>query len=319
MDTSTQIRLTNIESKLETITNQLNGIVQRQKKTDDLFAESTPILREAMRVATHELDALDKRGYFAFGRELVSVGQRIVEGFDPEDVRQLGDAVVSILETVRAMTRPEVLEIAGRASAALQDVDKVEPIGLLGMVRATRDDEVQRGMAVMMDLMRHVGKAAEVMAAGKKTSAAATKRQKLDAVTGARKKRPLGIERPVVRPDPPRTSTRPGPSFASTPAPTTRIGGVDFTPDGHLSDPKAWSPELAHDLAAALGVALGPKHLEVVAFARADFEKTGVSPNIRRITLGLGMSTRDLYTLFPKAPGRTIAKIAGIPKPAGCL
>jgi dissimilatory sulfite reductase related protein len=44
-----------------------------------------------------------------------------------------------------------------------------------------------------------------------------------------------------------------------------------------------------------------------------------MSPNIRRITLELGVSTKDVYALFPKAPARTIAKIAGIPKPAGCL
>jgi sulfur relay (sulfurtransferase) DsrC/TusE family protein len=32
-----------------------------------------------------------------------------------------------------------------------------------------------------------------------------------------------------------------------------------------------------------------------------------------------GVSTKDLYTLFRKAPGRTIAALAGLPKPAGCL
>jgi sulfur relay (sulfurtransferase) DsrC/TusE family protein len=31
------------------------------------------------------------------------------------------------------------------------------------------------------------------------------------------------------------------------------------------------------------------------------------------------VTTKDIYALFPKAPGRTIAKIAGLPKPAGCL
>ncbi|MBL9107956.1 MAG: TusE/DsrC/DsvC family sulfur relay protein [Myxococcales bacterium] len=320
MDAATQEKLTKLEAKLDVLTSQMAYLVERQKKTEELFAEATPILREVMNVATHKLDDLDKRGYFLFGSELLSVGERIVEGFTPDDVRQLGDAVVSILETVRAMTQPEVLQIAGEASAAFQSVDKVEPMGILGMVRATRDDEVQRGMAVMMDLMRHVGKAAEVMASKKKPSAAESKRQKLDAITGARKKKALGVERPAPRPQSPASAPRArAHTVAATPPPTTRLGGVEFTPDGHLADASAWTPELANDLAAALGVALGEEHLKVIAFAREDFEKTGVSPNIRRITLGLGVTTKDLYALFPKAPGRTIAKIAGIPKPAGCL
>jgi hypothetical protein len=51
-------------------------------------------------------------------------------------------------------------------------------------------------------------------------------------------------------------------------------------------------------------------------FARADFEDR-VSPNIRRITQAPGVTTKDIYALFPKAPGAHIAKIAGLPKPAG--
>ena len=60
-------------------------------------------------------------------------------------------------------------------------------------------------------------------------------------------------------------------------------------------------------------------HWVLVDAARADFEATRVSPNIRRLTQVSGVATKDVYALFPKAPGRTLAKIAGLPKPAGCL
>jgi tRNA 2-thiouridine synthesizing protein E len=317
MNSISQESLAKLEQKIDGVAAQLAYLSERQRKTEELLAEAAPILRDVMRVATERLDELDKRGYFAFGKELVAVGQRIVEGFEPEDVRQLGDAVVTILRTVREMTQPEVLQIAGEASAALQHVDKVEPIGILGMVKATRDDEVQRGMAVMMDLMRHVGKAAGVMSA-RRSNAAASPRQRLDALTGGRKKRILGVERALP---PAQGRQRGGASSRGTPSPPpkTRLGGLDFMADGHLADPSTWTPELADDLAAALGVALGPAQRRVITFARDDYAKTGVSPNIRRITLELGVTTKDLYALFPKAPGRTIAKIAGLPKPAGCL
>jgi TusE/DsrC/DsvC family sulfur relay protein len=81
-------------------------------------------------------------------------------------------------------------------------------------------------------------------------------------------------------------------------------------PSGPRSSPK---------IAAAQGVGMSEAHWKVVEFVRADFEATKVSPNIRRITQATGVSTKDLYTLFPKAPARTVAKIAGIPKPAGCI
>jgi uncharacterized protein YjgD (DUF1641 family) len=68
---------------------------------------------------------------------------------------------VGILETVRALTQPEVLRRSPtRRPACSATPTTTEPIGHLGMVRATRDVDVQKGMAVMMDVMRHVGRAA---------------------------------------------------------------------------------------------------------------------------------------------------------------
>jgi TusE/DsrC/DsvC family sulfur relay protein len=193
------------------------------------------------------------------------------------------------------------------------------------MVKATRDDNVQRGMAVMMEVMRHVGRAADALAAQKRPSAAESRRDKLDAITGSRRKKALGIERtPPPRPVAP---ARPAPARPAAPvtrapaapaADTTLLDGVAFTPDGHLADPNAWTPALADTLAAALGVELDEARRKVIEFARADFEDRVVAQHPPHHP-GDGLSTKDIYALFPKAPARTIAKIAGIPKPAGCI
>lgn len=102
-------------------------------------------------------------------------------------------------------------------------------------------------------------------------------------------------------------------------AASVTINGVGFTADGHLADPSEWTRELAVTLAAAQDVTLGDAHWKVVEFARADFEAHGFSPNVRRITMGTGLSSRELYALFPHSPARTVARIAGIPKPVGCI
>jgi tRNA 2-thiouridine synthesizing protein E len=318
-----------VMARLDEISADLRYVAERQRKNEELVAEMMPILKLVMQSATGRLDELEKKGYFGFGRELVKVGERIVEGFSPDDVARLGDAVVSILETVRAMTQPEVLQIAGEASQAIQNVDKTEPMGLVGMIRATRDDDVQKGMAVLMDLMRHVGHAAALIADKRASSPMNDKRAKLAAVTGARKKpkKPMGIERPAAAA---RAATPKAPEAAlgapscdpkprAPQAPAATIGGVAFAADGSLVDPKSWTRELALQIAAAEGVALTDAHWGILEFSRKDFAEHGASPNIRRITQGTGVSTKDLYALFPKAPARTAARIAGLPKPAGCI
>lgn len=314
-----------LAARLDALTAQVAYLVERQRKQEELFAEMTPILKEVIATATTRLDELEKKGYFAFGKEALAVGARVVESYSADDVRKLGDAIVGILDTVRAFTQPEVLSIAEQAGTVLQKADQAEPVGILGVVRASRSDDVQKGMAVLLDVLRHVGRAAQVIADQRRSAEPRAERPRAEEPTAPR--RILGVERPAPRrpapPAPPARRDMPPPAACAVPraskGPVAVLDGIGFTADGHLADPAAWTPALAQRLAEAHAVPLTDAHWKLIQFARADFEKTGVSPNVRRVTQGAGVSTKDLYSLFPKAPARTLAKIAGIPKPAGCI
>jgi tRNA 2-thiouridine synthesizing protein E len=60
-------------------------------------------------------------------------------------------------------------------------------------------------------------------------------------------------------------------------------------------------------------------HWRVIEFCRADHQKQGEAPTLRRITKEGGVSTKDLYTLFPKGPAKKVARISGLGKPHGCI
>ena len=93
-----------------------------------------------------------------------------------------------------------------------------------------------------------------------------------------------------------------------------------FSAEGFLLDPETWTEELAVSTAAHLGIdELTETHWTIINYAREAYKEQGKSPNIRQVTLGANIPTKDIYKLFPKAPGLMIAKIAGIPKPGGCL
>jgi tRNA 2-thiouridine synthesizing protein E len=309
-----RVTLESISQRLDALGRDVAYLAERQRKQEELFAEMTPILKEIMATATTRLDGMEKKGYFAFGNELLRVAERVVEGYSPDDVRQLGDAVVGILDTVRAMTQPEVLAIAGEASEVLQHADRAEPVGLVGMVRASRNDDVQKGMAVMLDLLRHVGRGAKAFSDRKEGAAPVKRRVALGA--GEKPQKParkvLGTERPAK----PAACAAPPPAKGAA---VTMLDGVGFTADGHLADPSQWTRALGETIAAAQGVTMTEAHWNVVLLARHDFESAGASPNVRRLTQIANLGTKELYALFPKAPARTIAKIAGIPKPAGCI
>jgi uncharacterized protein YjgD (DUF1641 family) len=103
-----------------------------------------------------KLHELEQRGALGFAREAVKVGERIATSFNEEDVRLLGDNVVHILQTVRNLTQPEVLEIADRAAVAVQE-SEAHPAKKLSLWKAMRDPEIRRGMNLMLTVLREMG------------------------------------------------------------------------------------------------------------------------------------------------------------------
>ncbi|HEX8952322.1 MAG TPA: DUF1641 domain-containing protein, partial [Polyangia bacterium] len=186
-----------MELTMDDLNAKIDWLIERQRKQEELFAEMTPILREVMATATTRLDELDKRGWFDKARAIGSVAERVLDHYSADDVRAFGDAIVSILDTVRALTQPEVLAIAGETAHALAHTEEAEPIGLVGILRASHKKDVQKGMAVLMELLRNVGRAAQSMV--DQQSKTDDRQAKLAAVLGPRRKRALGIERTPVK------------------------------------------------------------------------------------------------------------------------
>lgn len=103
--------------------------------------------------------------------------------------------------------------------------------------------------------------------------------------------------------------------------PTTQYAGhaVDVDAEGFLANPSDWTPEIAAAIAHEQGLTLTPDHWRVLEAARTDFQGRGQSPGPRRLTACCAIEMRRLYELFPKGPGKLVAKVAGIPKPKSCL
>ena len=95
---------------------------------------------------------------------------------------------------------------------------------------------------------------------------------------------------------------------------------IEFNEEGYMQDPNAWTPEIAKILAHQEGITeLTEAHWKVISFCRERAAENGASPTLRQITTGTGISTKELFTLFPKGPAKKVAKVAGLGKPEGCI
>ena len=103
---------------------------------------------------------------------------------------------------------------------------------------------------------------------------------------------------------------------------TDTIAGtpVELDEEGFLVVPAQWTEEMAVELARREGLdPLTDRHWQVVRFMRQQYETTGSGPNVRMLAKTSGIPIKELYQLFPKGPAKTAAKVAGIPKPRGCI
>jgi dissimilatory sulfite reductase related protein len=98
------------------------------------------------------------------------------------------------------------------------------------------------------------------------------------------------------------------------------LANVVMNSEGFMVDPKQWSKEIAVELAKQEGIdPLTEAHWKVIDYCRTTGLASGKAPTLRQITVGSGVSTKDLFALFPKGPAKKVAKIAGLGKPEGCV
>jgi len=107
---------------------------------------------EAFIKALKALEVFEQRGYFTFAKAGLGIVDRVVTGYSEDDVTALGENVVTMLDTVKEITQPEMLALVQRMIDALQAQQQViedeptDPPSLISLVRKMRDPNVRRGI-----------------------------------------------------------------------------------------------------------------------------------------------------------------------------
>jgi dissimilatory sulfite reductase related protein len=97
-----------------------------------------------------------------------------------------------------------------------------------------------------------------------------------------------------------------------------RIFEVDG--DGFLAHPETWDKEVARLIARYDGITeMNDNHWAIVNIIRRNYEEKGMAPMIRTICQETGLRLREVYELFPLGPARGACRVAGLPKPDGCV
>ncbi len=96
---------------------------------------------------------------------------------------------------------------------------------------------------------------------------------------------------------------------------------LEVNEEGFLAHPEEWNEETARLLAKAEEglVEMSAEHWAVVSYIRGYYVEKGMAPMVRKICQTTGLPLRRIYELFPSGPAKGACKVAGLPKPDGCV
>ncbi len=104
--------------------------------------------------------------------------------------------------------------------------------------------------------------------------------------------------------------------------PTIELNGRRYAvdEDGFLEDPATWNEQVARDLATTEGIAaMDERRWRVVNYLRKYYLEFGIAPMIRKLCKETGFRLAEIYEMFPSGPAKGACKVAGLPKPTGCV
>ncbi|MCB0205727.1 MAG: DUF1641 domain-containing protein [Anaerolineae bacterium] len=141
-------------------TRNIEQLLDQVESVSDLLQDAGPIVNDAFLTAVQQMDVMERKGYFRLIKEGQYVLDNVVDAFGPQDVRQLGDNVVTILMTIKEMTQPEVMTMAQNLAGTMRKTEaQPEEVNtsFWSILKQLRDPQTRRGLAVTLEMLKAVG------------------------------------------------------------------------------------------------------------------------------------------------------------------
>ncbi|MBI5646883.1 MAG: DUF1641 domain-containing protein [Ignavibacteriae bacterium] len=136
----------------------ITSVIEQLESLKDFLVDAAPLARESVLGLMARLDEFDRKGYFVFMREFGRIADAVVTSYTPDDVRALGDNVVSILGTVKNLTQPDMLGAINNAVAVYKklDIDVRDEPSLFALLRDLNTPEARRGLAFLLAFTKKI-------------------------------------------------------------------------------------------------------------------------------------------------------------------
>jgi len=141
----------------------LNELFDMLESGYDLIRDISPILHQIGLDGIKAMNELEKKGYADFFKESGKIIDNIITHFSTEDVRLLAENIVTILETVKNLTQPEMLSAINNGLIVYKslDVNNIPEYSLFKAMRAMNSPELRKGLGFMITFLKNIATESE--------------------------------------------------------------------------------------------------------------------------------------------------------------
>lgn len=136
--------------------NTISKVVQQLESTKDFLNDAAPLFREYIVDFMAKMDEFDRKGYFEFIKESQNMVDKVVTSFSKEDVKALGDNVVTILNTIKNLTQPDMLQSINNALNVYKklDIEVGDKVSLFSILKEMNSPEVRKGLVFALRFLK---------------------------------------------------------------------------------------------------------------------------------------------------------------------
>ena len=138
----------------------LNEMFEMMESVNDLAKDVSPILHQMGLDGIHMMNEFEQKGYFEFMKESMKIVDNIVTHFGAEDVKLLADNAVTILETIKTLTQPEMLKAINSGLVVYKSIDVrgVPEYSLFKAIKEMNSKEMRRGIGFMITFLKNIAR-----------------------------------------------------------------------------------------------------------------------------------------------------------------
>ncbi len=119
-----------------------------------------PLLKSAVPQIIHYLDELEQKGVFRIIKSTIDLRTKIAATYTAEDIEVMGDGLVAVLGLAKSLSNPKAIALLEKLSQIPSNVEleNAKSIGVFGLASSGFNPEISKGLGVLMELTKAMGK-----------------------------------------------------------------------------------------------------------------------------------------------------------------